>query len=153
MSIIIQERTVFIEQILNGVGYGKPLRRKDSMILTIIVGIVLSLYIQILAQFIPKRRIASFGAKVLMGLTTIMMILATLYLAGCIVLSTRMFIDDRNYPGGPIGYLIKMYSVPVTMMANAAYPIDSWICDGLMVSARYLVVTELMVMDRFIDYY
>jgi hypothetical protein len=71
-----------------------------------------------------------------------MFILGTLFLAGDIVMSTKAWIDNRNFPGipaaglppGPNGYVLVEFSAPQTMMANAAYSIQSWLADGLMVS-------------------
>jgi len=142
-SEIVRERTIFIEQIMNGVGYG----------------VALTLYCHIVVAFArSRRRYSSAGSRALLGLNSLMIILSTLYLAGCIVLSTKMFIDDRNFPGGPDAYLIAEYSFPVTMMANAAYPIEIWLCDGLMIyrcllvygfDFRVIVFPVLLLMGSF----
>jgi len=69
-----------------------------------------------------------------------------------------MFIDDRNFPGGPIEYLVKEYSFPVSMMGNAVFPIQIWLCDGLMIyrllliygfDYRLIIIPVLLLLGSF----
>ena len=49
-----------------------------------------------------------------------------------------MFIDQRNYPGGPVGVFEKDFSLWVNTMADVAYCINNMLADGLMVGVPSL---------------
>lgn len=65
---------------------------------------------------------------------TALFTVGTFYLIGCMILTGKIFIDHRMVPGGPVAALTMVYSQPIVMLANASFPLQSWLADGLIVS-------------------
>ena len=55
-----------------------------------------------------------------------------------------MFINDRNYPGGPPGFLLGEYSLPINTLSNTSYVIDNCLTDLMVVSSVYVLFTNSM---------
>ncbi|KAH7902984.1 hypothetical protein BJ138DRAFT_1021282 [Hygrophoropsis aurantiaca] len=49
------------------------------------------------------------------------------------------YIDDRNYPGGPLAFLFTQQALPVDTVGNAAYIIASVLADSLLIYRCYIV--------------
>ena len=64
----------------------------------------------------------------------IFFLLATLYIVSEAIANQLAFIDNRNYPGGPIFYANQQFSIPVNVMANATHILGTWAADALIVS-------------------
>lgn len=45
-----------------------------------------------------------------------------------------MWIDDRNYPGGPIGFLFGAFSDPINTLGSVTYVINNCLTDFMVVS-------------------
>lgn len=45
----------------------------------------------------------------------------------------KAWIDNRNYPGGPVGYLQDQQAIPVDTVGNAAGCITTFLADGFLV--------------------
>ena len=58
---------------------------------------------------------------------------ATINLATGIQWNMMMFINDRNYPGGPPGFLLGEYSLPINTLSNTSYVIDNCLTDLMVV--------------------
>ena len=71
----------------------------------------------------------------LISYATALFIIGTLYLIGCIILTGKIFVDLRDIPGGPLAALLQIYSSPIVMMANASFPLQSWLTDALIASS------------------
>lgn len=44
-----------------------------------------------------------------------------------------MFIDNREFPGGPTAYSLSQYSSPITVIPNACSIVAGWLADGFLV--------------------
>ncbi|KAH7906881.1 hypothetical protein BJ138DRAFT_1161545 [Hygrophoropsis aurantiaca] len=49
------------------------------------------------------------------------------------------YIDNRNYPGGPLAFLFTQQALPVDTVGNAAYIIASVLADSLLIYRCYIV--------------
>lgn len=49
----------------------------------------------------------------------------------------RMWIDDRNVPGGPIGWYTEHFDDPVNTFASVAYILANFLMDGMLVSKTF----------------
>lgn len=47
--------------------------------------------------------------------------------------SQIIFVDNRNFPGGPAAYTSTTYSEPINLMCTAACVIGGWLQDALLV--------------------
>jgi hypothetical protein len=51
------------------------------------------------------------------------------------------YVDKRNYPGyeglppGPFGYILNIYSEPISVIPTLMFYLNNWLADGLLVSA------------------
>jgi hypothetical protein len=57
----------------------------------------------------------------------------TLSFAANTALAQRMFVDDRDFPGGPSMYRNAFYSTRVNVVNNAMFFFGGFISDGLLV--------------------
>lgn len=87
------------------------------------------LYFQSLQVLLKRRRDYFLGIH-----ATALFIIGTTYLIGCMVLTEKMFVDNRMVPGGPSQAIVDVYSQPIVMLANASFPLQSWLADALIVS-------------------
>lgn len=46
------------------------------------------------------------------------------------------WIDKRNYPGGPLMFLLEQQNVPINIAGNAISAIIPFLADGLLVSRK-----------------
>lgn len=46
------------------------------------------------------------------------------------------YVDDRNYPGGPGAYETFNGSVASSVISTAAYMVNAWFADGLLVRTK-----------------
>lgn len=51
------------------------------------------------------------------------------------------YIDNRNYPGGPLAFLGVEFALPANVTSLASYIAANLLADALMVSLDYLVFT------------
>ncbi|KAJ3476308.1 hypothetical protein NLI96_g11250 [Meripilus lineatus] len=64
---------------------------------------------------------------------------ATINLGTGIKWNQMMWIDDRNYPGGPLGFLFGEFSLPVNTLGSTSYVVNNCLTD-LMVLYRCFVI-------------
>ncbi|EPQ58308.1 hypothetical protein GLOTRDRAFT_72606, partial [Gloeophyllum trabeum ATCC 11539] len=70
-----------------------------------------------------------------------MFILGTLFLASSSRVAQMTFIDDRNFPGGPVVWQEAAYSIPSNLLGNVTFTIANWLADALMIWRCYIVWT------------
>ncbi|KAJ7100378.1 hypothetical protein C8R44DRAFT_859315 [Mycena epipterygia] len=107
------ERSNFDGNLVAGVGYG----------------VLFTITVQTLILFLQLP-----WAKVPWGLVTyvsLMFTLASIGFAGNATFNQRVFIDDRDFPGGPNAFTGAYYSTWVNMMAFAAYIVMNWMASAL----------------------
>jgi len=116
-STILFERTLFIEQIVTGASYG------------ILLAIFAQLLPHIFARSLHGRRLA----LPLAIYSSFMFVLGTISQISGMITGIDLFIDHRNYPGGPRGYAMVAASTPSALISNIALVIATCLTDGLMV--------------------
>lgn len=103
-------------------------------------GVHLTLYLIVLHHLVqhPVQRSSAGGKlKVAWGLVVYItwnFILGTFGIAAEARFAELMFIDDRNYPGGPNAFNAAQYGDFINMFGTGAYVILNWFADGLVVS-------------------
>ncbi|TCD68387.1 hypothetical protein EIP91_010896 [Steccherinum ochraceum] len=50
------------------------------------------------------------------------------------------FVDNRNFPGGPSAYEVELNFIPLNIAGTAAYIINGWLQDGLLLYRYYVIV-------------
>jgi hypothetical protein len=93
--------------------------------------------VAIFAQLLPHIAKSVHGKTLNLPLavySSVMFALGTMFLVSSLVTGIDLFIDYRNYPGGPAGYATVIFNTPVTMLGNVMFIVASWLADGLMVS-------------------
>ena len=87
------------------------------------------------------------GERVKWGLvsyTIAMFTFVTVYTAMNLHILSISFIDNREFPGaggdvhpGPYGYFISIYYKAISVVPNAAFCLNNWLADGLLVSPLF----------------
>jgi hypothetical protein len=62
--------------------------------------------------------------------------LGTFQVAGNIKFFEKMWIGDRNVPGGPVGWYSNFFGDPVNTFASVAFIIATLLQDAMLVSGR-----------------
>lgn len=92
--------------------------------------------VNLLVEDPPKR--GRRRNKALIAFTFVMFTLAASYVG----LYTRNyqleFIDNRDYPGGPMAWGRTQYGSPRLASSNAIGVVISWLADGFLVSAVFI---------------
>ena len=112
------------------------------------------MYFQTIAALVsPLNR---KGEKVkwgLVGYSTVMFALVTIFTAMNVRLQQLSYIDNREFPGipnvlppGPIGWSLSMYSKALVIVPNACFIIANWMADGLLVSSAPIYHTFVLHM-------
>ena len=91
----------------------------------------------------PNRR----GERIKWGLVSYavaMFSFVTIYTAMNLHILSISFIDNREFPGaeghvhpGPYGYFISIYYKAISVVPNAAFCLNNWLADGLLVSPLF----------------
>ncbi len=50
-----------------------------------------------------------------------------------------MWIDDRNFPGGPIAFFTTQFSVPINTVGGAAFLLADFLADSALVRSYFTV--------------
>ncbi|KAH8109256.1 hypothetical protein DFH11DRAFT_1861577, partial [Phellopilus nigrolimitatus] len=62
----------------------------------------------------------------------VMFSLGTIFIGMDIRALQLMFIDNRDFPGGPTAYALSNYSSATTVVPNACSIISGWLADGFL---------------------
>ncbi|GJJ11022.1 hypothetical protein Clacol_005251 [Clathrus columnatus] len=60
-----------------------------------------------------------------------------------IVITQYAFIDDRDFPGGPLAYSLATSAIPVNVVGFVAYVINAWLQDGLLSIAPLVILLRV----------
>lgn len=74
----------------------------------------------------------------LMAYTILMFALGTVFMATELQSLRAMFVDNREYPGGPMSYRLAQYTKPIMIVNNISGVLSGWLADGLLVSIHPL---------------
>ena len=64
---------------------------------------------------------------------TLLFLLGSLANAIDMRMSQMIFVDNRDFPGGPGAYAVTTYTVPINILCTAACVIGGWLQDALLV--------------------
>jgi RsiW-degrading membrane proteinase PrsW (M82 family) len=70
-----------------------------------------------------------------------MFFVVTIYTTTILILLSICYIDNREFPGtddyppGPFGYLLSIYSEPLNVVASIMFLLNTLLADGLLVSS------------------
>jgi len=80
----------------------------------------------------------------LISYTIAMFAFVTVYTAMNLHILSISFIDNRGFPGaggdvhpGPYGYFMSIYYKAISIVPNAAFCLNNWLADGLLVSPSF----------------
>jgi len=65
--------------------------------------------------------------------------LGTIGFGGQIKFNEETFIQDRNFPGGPLGFNFGEYNTPINVVTTAAFVVLNWFADGLLVYRLFMI--------------
>ena len=83
----------------------------------------------------PSNRRISW---ILVAFVVALLICGTVEVGATIKAGIMMFIDNRDFPGGPMAYFITEYSNPVETVGSTAYVLANLLADGVLVSQTSL---------------
>ncbi|KAL5526074.1 hypothetical protein ACEPAG_7412 [Sanghuangporus baumii] len=129
-SDLWEERSNFAGVVLSSVAYG----------------IHLTIYLFVLHHLVkyPTQRAgaSSVRARISWGLVAYItwnFILGTFGIAAESKFNEMTFIDDRNFPGGPNGFVSAEYGNFINIFGTVAYVILNWFADGLVIYRFWLI--------------
>ncbi|EJD36507.1 hypothetical protein AURDEDRAFT_174466 [Auricularia subglabra TFB-10046 SS5] len=74
---------------------------------------------------------------------------STLYMVATSKWAENMWIENRNYPGGPLGYYLNEFNTPMIILGNAAYIFNNFLADGLLVYRTWIVYNRNWLIIAF----
>ncbi|KAI0060432.1 hypothetical protein BV25DRAFT_1955777 [Artomyces pyxidatus] len=112
---ILFEKTFLISGYLTALGYGIQL-------------VLYAQCVRILCRTSPLSRNALF----LISYITVLCAMNTVWTGTSAYSLQATFIDNRNYPGGPYGFLLVEFSLPFNVVCLASYIIGNVMADALL---------------------
>ena len=100
-----------------------------------IPGVQLVMYISSALFLFKARRTRGRQSTILLGYITLLFSVETIYVAVQARTVQLMYIDNRNYPGGPWQYFLDTQNLPVNVMFYATLFVMTFLSDLLVVSA------------------
>ena len=116
-ATIFFERTFLAGDLLSGLGHG----------------VELVLYAAC-ARYLWSQRRSRRHALFLLAYITFVLCVQTIFIAVQARTVQLVYIDNRNYPGGPWAYFLSSQSLAVNVMFEATLFVNTFMCDGLVVS-------------------
>ncbi|VDB94881.1 unnamed protein product [Peniophora sp. CBMAI 1063] len=113
-ALILRERSFLASDLISGFGYG----------------IQFALYTTC-AHYLWSQRQTRRYALVLLAYTSIAFCIQTVYVAVQARVLQHVYIDDRNYPGGPWAYYLSSQSIPVNIVVQVTLFVLTFMCDVL----------------------
>ncbi|EIN04127.1 hypothetical protein PUNSTDRAFT_76736 [Punctularia strigosozonata HHB-11173 SS5] len=120
---LLSERENLNGAVLGGVGYG---------VHATLFFICLDLLIKQLKSH-PKRSYAMLVYIVML------FILGSLGNAANIKFNEMVFVDNRDYPGGPNAYFVEQNGVWINVLSYGVYIVNTWLQDGLLLYRFHLI--------------
>ena len=134
---LLNERTLLEGTIVSAAAYGLcPLLSILPPLMDVIwscpsIGVYLTIFFltfRLLLQEPNKtRKTYCFIAYV-----SCLFVLSTVFVVSNTITTQYLFIDDRNYPGGPNAYAIREFSAPLNVLADVCLIIGAWFADSLL---------------------
>ena len=134
---IFLERTSLAGDFLSGVGYGKYTFPISRTIFSLYLGVQLVLYTTCAIYLWNVPRSRGNQASFLLAYMSILCCVKTIFQVVQARIVQAMFIDNRNYPGGPWSYFLATQNHPINVIFYATLFISTFLADLLIVSNCY----------------
>ncbi|KZV85551.1 hypothetical protein EXIGLDRAFT_254144 [Exidia glandulosa HHB12029] len=105
---------------------------------TFLYGVHFTLFLIALHYFLSGKQ----WNRVQWGMVTYVVLLfsaASVYTGSNIKWGEQMFIDDRNYPGGPLGFYFNAFNTPMIILGNSAFIVTNFLADSLVLYRTWIV--------------
>lgn len=112
-----------------------------TLLATLAYGALLMLYVQ-LTQVLFARPKSGRKYWVLVAYAGVLFILATLAVGAIFRFSEMTYIDNRNYPGGPVAFYRDFTSDYVHVIGQSSATILPWIADPLMIQRLWVICNQ-----------
>ncbi|KAJ6450728.1 hypothetical protein C8R47DRAFT_1230155 [Mycena vitilis] len=98
-----------------------------------IFGIVVCVFLQTMYHLVdgPPRRHENRNLP-LIAFTTVIFALGMVFVSMDLTSLRLAFVDNRNFPGGPIAYSLAQYGQPIVVIPNACAIIGDWLAAGFL---------------------
>ncbi|KZP26917.1 hypothetical protein FIBSPDRAFT_818838 [Athelia psychrophila] len=102
-------------------------------------GMLLLLFVQCCHVLLRRDRFRESPRWGLLAYTTAIFTLATIALGSSLKWNELVFIDQRNYPGGPSTFSSAYWNYWVTMMSSSCFIVLNWFADALLIYRFYII--------------
>ena len=138
------EKEIFVGIVIGAISYGTLIHRPMHVHFscsTRLLGIVVVLFFRCLGVLLgPVNPTVQKGiswtlaahALATFSLFTISMVV-TLNNLSVIYINDREFLGNDEYPPGPTGYYLVLVADAIDIVVAAAFPLNQWLADGLLV--------------------
>lgn len=134
-SEIWVERALLAGAGIGNIAYGATIALASCDVINepLITGIHIVLFLMCFATLWKGRVRSSKSTYGMLIYISSLFILGTIGNASQMRIVQEAYIDNRNYPGGPGAYDVYDGSVLTNVLGTAAYIINAWLADGLLV--------------------
>ncbi|KAJ6464366.1 hypothetical protein C8R45DRAFT_1023829 [Mycena sanguinolenta] len=98
-----------------------------------VFGIVACVFLQTMYHLIhgPRRRHENRNIPLIV-FTAVLFAFGTVFVSMDLTSLKLGFVDNRNYPGGPMAYAFAQYAKPITVIPNSCSVIGDWLAAGFL---------------------
>ncbi|GJJ11029.1 hypothetical protein Clacol_005260 [Clathrus columnatus] len=119
--------------------FGERLLLNGPIIGAVAYGVHATLYIYCLSLFWSLRKREPRKSWIFGAYITINFILGSIGNGVNTVETQYAFIDDRDFPGGPLAYSFATSSITVNVVGFVAYVVNAWFQDGLLLYRFFII--------------
>lgn len=83
----------------------------------------------------PLSRAKSGVKWGLVAHTAAMFLVVTIYTATSLYYQSISYIDNRDFPGGPLRYQLSVSTSAISVIPNIMFLLNNWLADALLVSS------------------
>ncbi|KAH8101399.1 hypothetical protein BXZ70DRAFT_891770 [Cristinia sonorae] len=104
-------------------------------------GVHATLFFLCLSQLLAQRKARPRRSYALIAYISLLFILGSLANGIDMRMGQSIFVDNRDYPGGPGAYAPTTFTVPINVICTAACVIGAWLQDALMLYRFYIILS------------
>lgn len=137
---IFLERTFLAGDFINGMTLGENLRwaeeRSSLLLFWNLLGIVICMYASCMQVLWQQRRARKFSTFLMIYLTLLFIVLL-IFVSVSAGTVQFIYIDNRNYPGGPWSFFLATQNLPINVIFIATFFILTLLADALIVRRSF----------------